>query len=506
MIELKAYVGKDNSWPLQIPALGETTLEPATTFEAADALFCTVWEGQSQAPIFSTAAEWFQQVTALNLTSGGSGYSPFPTVAITGGGATSNATAYAIVVGGVITRFVMTDGGADYDGSPVTVTITDSTGTGATATATVLLGWQIGLVALEFTAAQSSLLAPGGTYQFQISATRGTISSVVIDGLIQALATPGAGVLTLPDLVSYDYVESRLKRIKLKDDEVDSIPDLTAAASEAIRKWCGQRDFTRRSYSEEYGPQQNGCVYLRQMPVNSVTRIRGSLQTALSITASDPTFSSAYVQWTTTGDWSSGTLTFTGISLVSYAAGVQTSTPFLFANYPTVQALATAITATPGWIARVTGNLGAYGSADLAAASSGTSQGAMAGNNCDLQVYSDDLPCTDLENATGMLWVGQRSAPAFGSRWGDDGGDLGESSGCGRVRVDYNAGFDVIPAPIKLACAELVKFKIMMFRRDELLKSETAQKYSYEITQDMVKALPVNVLEGISRYVIHHAS
>ena len=284
---------------------------------------------------------------------------------------------------------------------------------------------------------------------------------------------------------------------------------LKAEASDAIRKWCGQRDFNQQDYSEEYSPELNGYVALKQMPVNVVKRIRGYLQVAMVITATNPSFSSAFVQWTTTGAWDNGTLVYTGLNLVSYSAGIATNTPLLFTNYATVAALATAINGMAGWVANIQGNLGNFGTLDLAAATTGTAQGAMSDDGCELLVYSEDLTCTRVDQWLGMLWTGRRRiSSAFGGRWGEDGGDLADMDApqIGRVRVDYNAGFNPIPTPVQLACAELVKFKILQLRRDETLMSETAQKYSYDISDQMVMALPKHVLQGIAKYVIPRAN
>ena len=68
---------------------------------------------------------------------GGTGYLTIPTVTITGGGATTNATAVATIAGGAVTGITLTSGGVGYNGSAVTVTIAGTTGTGATATAYV---------------------------------------------------------------------------------------------------------------------------------------------------------------------------------------------------------------------------------------------------------------------------------------------------------------------------------------------------------------------------------
>jgi len=79
-------------------------------------------------------------VTSIQVQEGGSGYSPFPTVTITDPAGTG-ATAFAIVVNGVITAIKMLTAGSGYffdpdAPAPPTVTITDTTGTGAMATAT----------------------------------------------------------------------------------------------------------------------------------------------------------------------------------------------------------------------------------------------------------------------------------------------------------------------------------------------------------------------------------
>lgn len=78
-------------------------------------------------------------VVSLTPTAGGTGYVN-PTVTIsppqTSGGI--QATATAVVVGGIIVSFTVTNAGTGY--TSATVSITDGTGTGATATATVTTG------------------------------------------------------------------------------------------------------------------------------------------------------------------------------------------------------------------------------------------------------------------------------------------------------------------------------------------------------------------------------
>nr|WP_121269189.1 RagB/SusD family nutrient uptake outer membrane protein [Pedobacter schmidteae] len=79
-----------------------------------------------------------EQVRTINVTAGGSGYlaTNAPTVTITGGGATRNATATVTIASGKITAINITDNGAFYTSAP-TVTIAGGVGTGAAATATI---------------------------------------------------------------------------------------------------------------------------------------------------------------------------------------------------------------------------------------------------------------------------------------------------------------------------------------------------------------------------------
>jgi len=70
-------------------------------------------------------------VAAINISSGGSGYSSAPTVSFSGGG---GAAATAIISGGVVTAVLITNGGTGYGAAP-TVSFSGGGGSGAAATA-----------------------------------------------------------------------------------------------------------------------------------------------------------------------------------------------------------------------------------------------------------------------------------------------------------------------------------------------------------------------------------
>lgn len=75
-------------------------------------------------------------VYQIDVLNPGTGYNTTPpTVGFSGGGG-SGAAATAVIAGGVVTGFIITDGGAGYTSAP-TVTLTGGDGTGATAFATI---------------------------------------------------------------------------------------------------------------------------------------------------------------------------------------------------------------------------------------------------------------------------------------------------------------------------------------------------------------------------------
>ena len=72
-----------------------------------------------------------------------------------------------------------------------------------------------------------------------------------------------AGSNSPTDLVSYTTVETLLARLRLRESEREMIPFLVTEASQAVVKWCGQRDFIRQTYVQEYVPDLNGYCILR---------------------------------------------------------------------------------------------------------------------------------------------------------------------------------------------------------------------------------------------------
>lgn len=110
------------------------------TLAYGDTVGWDVWllEHYNQHLLYNQVLATSVSVISLTLTSGGSGYHSVPSIAITGGSPTTQATAaVSSIVAGVITGIVLTNGGAGYSpGTSLSVVFSGGTPTTpATATA-----------------------------------------------------------------------------------------------------------------------------------------------------------------------------------------------------------------------------------------------------------------------------------------------------------------------------------------------------------------------------------
>lgn len=129
------------------------------------------------------------------LKSGGSGYTSTPTVSFTGGGATTPASAVAVVSGGV-SSIDLSSGGVGYTSIPL-VSITGGGGSGATASAAVQAGIVTGVTITSGGAGYTSV--PTITFTGGNPTTPATATATV-DGLVSGLtlADGGAGYTSTP--------------------------------------------------------------------------------------------------------------------------------------------------------------------------------------------------------------------------------------------------------------------------------------------------------------------
>ena len=131
-------------------------------------------------------------VVGIQLTSGGSGYTNVPGVAIVGGGG-SGATAVATVAGGVVTGIQITSAGIGYSGVPIVLIQPPRPAepTGANATATINGGFVVAV----------NLVSPGGGYTkvpaVQLIGGGGTgarATAVIANGIVTGVVISNAGI------------------------------------------------------------------------------------------------------------------------------------------------------------------------------------------------------------------------------------------------------------------------------------------------------------------------
>jgi hypothetical protein len=258
---------------------------------------------------------------------------------------------------------------------------------------------------------------------------------------------------------------------------------LIAAYSDAVRKYC-RRDFTLAAYDELYNGTGDRRLLLRQYPVASVEAVRYRPVTVLKVINNATTLNQqARVQ-----------VTSVGLKLTAVASGVTTTVPdttLSYATNPTLNALAAAINAQGnGWVAQIVGDAGAQGgqgdyglwpSADLFVAPSygdaSQSQGAMTarGVNAELKMHTFELQGYQWDPRGWLLRAIPYTDPELLHPE-----DLVWPVGVNNFRVQYTAGYAVIPEAVQEATALWVAQAYYYTQRDPEL---TTQNVPGQITQ-----------------------
>jgi len=249
---------------------------------------------------------------------------------------------------------------------------------------------------------------------------------------------------TISDLVSAGRAQENATLAALAASNAAYFASLVCAASGAIRAEC-HRDFTASSYSEYHSGLPNQRVLrLRQFPVVAITRV------ATAALAMQVNNSGSSVQRATVAT------TATGLTLVTVSSGIATTTVLPYATYPTLAALAAAIAALgTGWSAQTLS--GAYGSFALwPSADLKVTQGAVTAlaGGAMLEIYEDyragGWPADGWADAA---WSASPGAWRLDAQTGELFGYW--PRGQLNIRVDYSAGFAVIPDAIQEACVQL---------------------------------------------------
>jgi hypothetical protein len=250
------------------------------------------------------------------------------------------------------------------------------------------------------------------------------------------------------------------------------IDAMIGAASEAIAKYC-KRDFILRSYDELYNGNGDRRLLLRQYPIVSVESCRYRPVTVMYVQNTNQALNQqARVQ-----------VTSTGIQCWRMASGVAVlETLLLYTTYPTMTAMANAITALGnGWAAQIVGDSGSlygdYGlwpSSDLwiipSFGTGATSQGALncRGANAELKMHTYELQGYQWDARGWLLRAIPYTDPELLHPE-----DLVWPVGINNFRIQYTAGYATIPEAVQEATAEWVSAMYFATQRDPALVSQT---------------------------------
>lgn len=365
---------------------------------------------------------------------------------------------------------------------------------------------------VSFVDATTGGLEPG-PYWLETTATRSGRSGDVFRAKLRVLPSTAPPPAEGPDdLATIAQVRAAV-RDRISGAHATLLPQVLSAASGAIRRRCGGRDFVLRDYDRTYRVDYDGTVFLDQLPVRQVSRVAAGRTTALQVRNADATTNqraTVALQATPEDDFArSAGVTASGITLVRVASGQAATGSLSFGDSPTVAALAAAIADLGGgWEADVQPGMGPWPCSELIV-DDAPAQGAL-DTGCALDVWAEDLPGCRFDRRTGILQVGTARALGIdGPRWGpdwEDAGGLDRPPGWGRVRVLYTAGYDAVPAAINLATIELAKAMVERLAADTTLRAESDGAYSYTtLASTELEALPRAVRQAIEPYRIHRA-
>lgn len=401
-----------------------------------------------------------------------------------------------------------------------TLTATISPGQGLPSVFSPTATWvnaPLGQIQLAMGNAQTALLSIDAQYWVEITGTRSGTTYPLAWMWCQVLPAAGSqAAATPPDLITLQYANRMLGSLNLNPTQFEMLPDLVTTCSAAWRRWCTRRfnkqDATSTDYifTEMCEVTLDGSIRLKEIPINYIQRIQTN--PTLALTASNPTANSAWMYAATTGDIASGQ-TITGLVLNWESGGTTSSQTILFSSLATqaISSLASAISAVgSGWTATadpVLGQLPVTQLIDLDT-SFGASPNDVPYGFMGLNVFSSNITGIyfhpDDGQLTGIVYVG-RQTNDLGPQWGPYYGDsLSVQPTQGRVLVTYNGGFQTIPKEVQIGCLELVKACLLRLKTDEMLKSEKAKDYAYELISQM-DAIPHHVRQWMALYKIHYA-
>ena len=275
------------------------------------------------------------------------------------------------------------------------------------------LGYDVGQVLISPAFGDVASLDPAGQYRVIITGTTSGEQTVIADCQFKVIATPGTTSPNPPDLISYDYCLSQLTGVNLTAAQLDLVPWLVSAASQAWRLECNERNFDQRTYVEWQTVALDGYCRLSQTPIQIITRCQGIPQLALTISNNSSSVQTAQAYFSYTGyDGGTGVnaKTATGIVLNWTSNGVPSTANLLFSANITLSALASSINAVgAGWLAQINDDYEDWSPTELTGGfvAQGCTQYSIPADGAQFNVLLD-LTMPELQPNSPLLWVGQQ--------------------------------------------------------------------------------------------------
>jgi hypothetical protein len=227
----------------------------------------------------------------------------------------------------------------------------------------------------------------------------------------------------MSDLITLARAKLAIPDVPTADEPI--VEALIDAASEAVSLYC-RRTFPLTSWDEITSGRCDRKLALKQFPIVTVSRIAVADSAALGIVNEDKV----------TNQRATARLTSTGLVLTRVASGVATvDSTILWSGHATLQSVATAVTALgAGWKGAASDEVDSAATVDLRPIS--VSKPCLT-KAAEFFVHSAEMAADRIDADAGFV---------FGEF------PIGERN----IRVEYSAGFSVVPEPIQQACAMLV--------------------------------------------------
>jgi hypothetical protein len=299
-----------------------------------------------------------------------------------------------------------------------------------------------------------------------------------------------------PDLITLDRALLDPTLSALNTSNSSAVPPLITAASRAIERAC-KRIFAAQDYTLflSAGPRPCDWIALPNFPVLSITRLATKPQPAIAIVNTD----------TTDNQRATVATTATGLQLTLVSSGTSSTVNVAYASYPTLAALAAAVSAIgSGWSATATAAYANFPSADLRPL-----QGALPALTApaSLEIFTEELRAwagiQDVwdwaaGSSLGCGWQLDADAGLLVGRFADP------IAGAVSLRCDYRAGFETIPEDIQQATTRLAALIQEDQQRDSTVMMQTVGPYTQKYFPLASKLLSnPAVMELIAPYIDH---